>query len=89
MPIYANKLEPPQGFLTGGPSPVVVTMMVGRPQGFRVLDSGCYDLAFGEGGREAAGLQGAGAGVSPANPCPAEATTLPDPLMLTLDPGCQ
>ena len=40
-----------------------------------------------EGGREAAGLQGAGRGVSPANPCRAEATNLTDPLMLTLDTG--
>ena len=40
-----------------------------------------------EGGREAAGLQGSGHGVSPANPSCAEATNLTDPLMLTLDPG--
>lgn len=40
-----------------------------------------------EGGMEAAGPQGAGDDVSPANPCPAEATTLPDLLMLTLDTG--
>lgn len=42
---------------------------------------------YWEGGREAAGLQGAKARISPANPYPAEATTLPDPFMLTLDTG--
>ena len=52
-----------------------------------VLGLGTLDPAFWEKGREAAGLQGAGDGVSPANPCPAEATTLPDPLMLTLGTG--
>lgn len=40
-----------------------------------------------EGGREAAGLQGAGHGVSSDNPYRAEVTNLTDPLMLTLNPG--
>lgn len=49
-----------------------------------MLGLGTRDLAFWEGGREAAG---GWVDVSPANPCPAEATSLPDPLMLTLDTG--
>lgn len=88
MPIYVNRLGSPRVPSPEGLSPMVVTMAVDRPQGFRVLGLGTHDLAFWEGGREAVGLQGAGDDVSPANPCPAEATTLPDPLMLTLDNDC-
>lgn len=62
---------------------MVVTRMVGRPQGFGVLALGTHSLAF-LGACRPAGAEG---GVSSANPWPAEATTLPDPLTLTLDTG--
>lgn len=87
VPINANRLGPPRVSSPGGPFSMVVTGVVGIPQGFGVPGLGTRDLAFLGRRDGGCGPQGAGDDVSPANPCPAEATTLPDLLMLTLDTG--
>lgn len=46
MPIYANRLGSPRVPSPEGLSPIVVTLVVGRLQGFRVLGLDTHDLAF-------------------------------------------
>lgn len=87
MLIYANHLTSPRVFSPRGPSPTVVTRVVGRHQTWGCWALGPHDLTFL--GRREGGCRPRrpGGGVSPVNPCPAEATTLSDPLRLTLDTG--